>query len=190
MAPLDDLAASLRAVGDLIADVPRDQWSAPTPCAAWNVRELVDHMVLGHRLFSGILRREAAVEPGALDPESADVLGGDPAGAYRAAVADLLGAFRQPGVLEQVWQVPAGAVPGSAAVHLRAVEDLVHGWDLSRATGLELRVPDELVEPEVEFARSKLADVPPDRSPFAAPESVPATAPALDRLAGVLGRAP
>lgn len=38
-------------------------------------------------------------------------------------------------MLEEVFEVPAGRVPGVAAVHLRIVEELVHGWDLVRAIG-------------------------------------------------------
>jgi hypothetical protein len=41
VAPIDDLTAALGAVGDLVADVRQDQWSASTPCPEWDVRELV-----------------------------------------------------------------------------------------------------------------------------------------------------
>ncbi|WP_158882933.1 TIGR03086 family metal-binding protein [Amycolatopsis anabasis] len=188
-APVDGLATVLGATGDLVAAVRHDQWSSPTPCPEWTVRELVNHLVLGNRLFTGILRGEAAVPPGALDPKVRDALGDDPAATYRRAAAELLGAFRQPGVLERVFEVPVGPVPGIAAVHLRAVEELVHGWDLAQATGQQPRFPDDLVEQGLEFTRGKLADVPPDRSPFAPPRPVPGHASPLDRLAALLGRA-
>ncbi len=187
-APIDDLAATLGAVGDLVADVRYDQWNAPTPCPEWNVRELVTHMVIGNHLFTGILRGEAALAPGALDPTASDTLGDDPAATYQNAAENLLAAFRQPGVLEQVFQVPVGAVPGIAAVHLRAVEELVHGWDLAQATGQQPRFPDDTVERELEFTHGKLADVPPDQTPFAPPQPAPDHAPPLDRLAALLGR--
>ncbi|MER5391508.1 maleylpyruvate isomerase N-terminal domain-containing protein [Saccharopolyspora sp. NPDC002686] len=58
--PIDDLALVLTATGELVAGVQRDQWDAATPCTDWNVRELVSHMVIGHRLFNGILRGEVA----------------------------------------------------------------------------------------------------------------------------------
>lgn len=186
--PVDDLAAVFDVVGDLVAAVQNDQWGNATPCPEWDVRALVGHMVLGNRLFAGILRGEAAVVPGALDPRAHDVLGTDPVAAYRDAAKDLLVAFRGPGVLDRMFQVPAGLVPGIAALHLRVVEDLVHGWDLARATGQEIRIPDELVERALGFTRAKLADVPPDRSPFAPATTVPDNAAPLDRLAALLGR--
>ncbi|MFD2466215.1 TIGR03086 family metal-binding protein [Amycolatopsis silviterrae] len=183
MNPVDDLAAVLESTGELVAGVSR--WDAPTPCPEWTVRELVNHLVLGHRLFTGALRGEAG---GSLDPRAADVLGDDPVAAYREAVAGLLAAFRQPGALERVVEVPAGTVPGIVAVHLRIVEELVHGWDLARATGQEPKFEDSLVEREIAFSTAKLGDLPPERSPFAPPVPVAESAPPLDRLVALLGR--
>ena len=188
--PIDDLATVLTATAKLVAAVNRDQWSAATPCQEWNVRELVNHMVIGHRLFTGILRGEAAVTPGALDPTSGDTLGDDPTATYQAATEHLLTAFRRPGVLEQVFEVPAGTVPGSAAAHLRAVDELVHGWDLALATGQHPRFPDDIVERELEFTRLALGQLPPGQSPFAPAQPVADAAPPLDRLSALLGRSP
>lgn len=188
-ASVDELATTLGTVGDLIAGIREDQWHAPTPCPEWNVRQLVNHMVMGNRLFASILRGEAVVQPEALDPEAGDQLGGSPEAAYRESVQDLVAAFRRQGVLDQLFQVPVGTVPGIAALHLRMVEDLVHGWDVARATDQQLRIPDEIVQQEWEFSRDKLADVPPDRSPFAPSQPVPEHASPLDGLAALLGRA-
>ena len=187
--PVEDLRAVLGTVADLIDGVGPGEWNNPTPCPEWEVRDLVNHMVLGHRLFTGILRGEATVAPGALDPAAADLLSDDPAASYRAAAEGLLLAFGQPGVLEQDFHVPVGRVPGFAAVHLRAVEELAHGWDLAQATDQQPRFPDAVVERQLEFTRDKLADVPPDQSPFAPPQPVPEHSPPLDRLAALLGRA-
>lgn len=94
----------------------------------------------------------------------------------------------QPGVLERVFTVPFGTVPGMVALHLRITEVLVHGWDLSRAIGELASFPDDLAEQELTFGRGKLADVPSDRSPFAPPQPLAEDAPAIDRLAALLGR--
>lgn len=186
--PVEDLAAATRAAGDLVADVRHEQWGAPTPCPEWNVRELVNHVVSGTRLFTGILRGDAIVGPDALDPKAGDTLGDNPASAYRKAAEELLAAFRQPGVLEQFFDVPVGTVPGVVALHLRTVEELVHGWDLAQATGQQTRFGDDTVERAIEFSLGKLADVPPERSPFAPPQPVLDHAPPLDRLVAMLGR--
>ncbi|MEV0259000.1 TIGR03086 family metal-binding protein [Streptomyces sp. NPDC050732] len=187
-APIDDLATVLDAVGDLIADVPRDRWNAPTPCPQWNVRELVNHMVIGNRLFADILHGQASATPGALDPKTSDALGSDPLDAHRSSADAMVAAFRQPGALEQIFRVPAGTVPGIAALHLRTTEALVHGWDLAQATDQQPRFPNTIVERELASTRSKLADVPPERTPFGSPQPAPHDAPPLTRLAALLGR--
>ncbi|MFF7244368.1 TIGR03086 family metal-binding protein [Embleya sp. NPDC008237] len=186
---LTDLAVVLEVVGDLVADVREDQWGAPTPCPEWDVRALVDHLVLGSRLFTAVLRGASGAAPDALDPTAArNTLGDPPATAYRDAAEHLLSAFGQPDVPTRLFHVPAGVVPGIAAVHLRTVEELVHGWDLARATGRQLRFPDDIVERELAFTRDRLADLPPGRAPFAPPQPSPDDAPPLDRLAALLGR--
>lgn len=154
----------------------------------WHLRELVNHMVIGNQLCIGILRGEKSVSSSVLDPKVEDAIGDDPAGSYRAVTEELLAAFREPGVLEQIFEVPVDAVPGIAAVHVRAVEDLTHGWDIARATGQRCRFAGDIVEREIEFCREKLADVPPDQSPFGPPQPVADDAPAIDRLAALLGR--
>jgi len=40
---VDQLQAALAHAGDLIADIRPEQWTARTPCEAWDVRELVSH---------------------------------------------------------------------------------------------------------------------------------------------------
>ena len=69
-------------------------------------------------------------------------------------------------------------------------ELLVHGWDLSRATGLPFPVPDDLAEGELAFSRPMLERVPAGRRSFAPAQPVGEDAPAIDRLVALLGRSP
>ncbi|WP_033296224.1 TIGR03086 family metal-binding protein [Amycolatopsis jejuensis] len=188
MNPVDHLATVLDSTAALVAAVPPDRWTAPTPCPEWNARELVGHVVLGNRLFADVLRGSG--EAHSLDPKQADVLGDDPAATYRRAADALVAAFRLPGALDRVIRVPAGEVPGIAALHLRIVEEVTHGWDLAEATGQQPKYPDDVVAPEVAFTRAKLADVPPGRSPFAPAVPVADDAPPLHQLVALLGRTP
>jgi uncharacterized protein (TIGR03086 family) len=189
-ASINGLAQALDATGALVAGVRNNQWSNPTPCPQWNVRALVNHLVLGNRRSASTLRGEE-LSPSSAGRQSPDVdtLGDDPVQAYRDAGAALLTAFSQPGVLEGVFQVPAGRVPGAVMLHLRITELLIHGWDLARATGQTAHLPDDLAEEELAFARSPLApDVPRTGQPFGPVQSVADDAPAIDRLAAYLGR--
>jgi uncharacterized protein (TIGR03086 family) len=146
------------------------------------VREVVQHLVAGNQLFA----RALAGDPSPTEvPEVA--AGGWPS-TYDASADALLAAFSAPGVLERVVTVPFGSVPGAVALHLRLVENLVHGWDLARATGQQPQHDDAVAEAALAFTLARLGDVPAGRSPFAPPQPAPDDSPAIDRLAAALGR--
>jgi uncharacterized protein (TIGR03086 family) len=188
---LDPLATALDGTGQLVAAVTAEQWDLPTPCSDWTVRQLVNHVVGGNRLFTRVLHGEPLPPRDQLGRRAAeDQLGDDPAGAYDASAGELLAALRAPGVLQRTWTVPAATLPGPAVVHLRTVEILVHGWDLAHAIGRPMPFPDELAAGELAFSRDLLGRLPEGRSPFAASSPVADDAPAVDRLAALLGRAP
>lgn len=176
----DRLATALDGAGHLVAAVAAEQWDLATPCTDWTVRQLVAHLVGGNRLTARVLRGEPTGPP--------DPLGDDPAAAYRASADELLVAFRRPGVLEGTYTLPAGTLPGPAVAHLRIVETLVHGWDLARAIGRPPPFPDDLADGELAFSRDLLGRLPEGRRPFAPPRPVAEHAPAIDRLAALLGR--
>lgn len=184
------LATALEDAGQLVAAVGPGEWDRPTPCTDWTVRGLVDHLVAGNRLFTRVLDADP-VPPDDLPRFLAeDHLGDDPAAAFRASADDLLAAFEAPEVLQRTHTVPAGTLPGPAVVHLRTIETLVHGWDLARALGRRPPFPDELAEAELEVARELLGRLPEGRRAFAPPQPVTDAAPAIDRLAALLGRTP
>ena len=177
--PSDQLSRALDATRALVEGVRPDQWDA-TALPGWTVRDLVEHLVAGTRLVSARLLDRPEDEP----PD-------DLAAAYRQAGDALLEAFAEPGVFERMVTVPAGTVPGAVALHLRLTELLVHGWDLARATGQPTTgLPDDVAEQELAFSRIQIGRIPPDRSPFAPSEPVADDAPAVDRLAALLGRRP
>jgi uncharacterized protein (TIGR03086 family) len=185
------LATALDGTGRLIDTIPDAQWQLPTPCPDWTVRQLVNHLVGGNRLFTRVLRGTPLPPVQELGRRGAeDQLGEDAAGAFRSSADQMLAAFGEPGVLERTHTVPAATLPGPAVVHLRTVETLVHGWDLARATSQPAPFPDELVEEELTFSRELLARLPEGRRPFGPSRAVADGAPAIDRLAALLGRAP
>lgn len=180
--PIDELADAVAQTADLVDGIRDEQWELPTPCAKWSVRELVDHLVLGHRVFAhGLL--------GGTDPASAaGPVEGERGPAYRTSAADMLAAFRSPGALERPIVIPFGTVPGSLALHLRLVEALVHGWDVARATGQPLRGDEGLAERALERSRPMLSQLPPGRQPFGPSRPASQSRSAVERLAALLGR--
>jgi uncharacterized protein (TIGR03086 family) len=168
-------------MGDLIDRIAAGQWMAPTPCAEWNVRDLVNHLV-GMNLVL-----VALFEGGPMPERGADRLGADPAGAYRRSAAALQAAAARPGVLERSQATPVGVATGAERLQWRIADLLVHGWDLAQATGVVAELPDDLVEQALTFARAQLPGQP-RAGRFADPRPIPDNAPAIDRLAAFTGR--
>lgn len=188
--PVDDLAAACAAVQRVVSGVRAEQWDAPTPCTEWNVREVVNHVVMGSRLVASVLRGDVTEPPRNLDPTAEDALGTDPAESYRDASADLIAEFREPGALDRTIPIPAGTVPGVVAVQIRIVDDLVHGWDVARATGQPTGYPDEVVARALTFSEENLSGLGSEGGPFAPSRTIAGDAPPIDRLVALLGRDP
>ncbi|MFG2985465.1 TIGR03086 family metal-binding protein [Streptomyces sp. NPDC048258] len=178
---VEDLARACEAVGDLIAEVRPEQWKAPTPCAEWTVREVVDHLVGMDLVFA------AMIEGGPMPERGADRLGDDPAGAHRSSSASLRAAFSRPGVLERSYRGALGSATGAERLQIRLYDLLAHGWDIAQAAGIPARLPEDLAEQALAFVRVQLSTQS-RAGRFAEPQPVEETAPAIDRLAAFLGR--
>ncbi|SEL83386.1 TIGR03086 family metal-binding protein [Rhodococcus maanshanensis] len=187
-ATIDDLALALDATATLVAGVAVDQWSAPTPCTGWSVRDVVNHVTAGNHLYASSLRGRPL--PVTIVGAPPDLLGPDPAGSFRASADALVHAFALPGALDQQITLPMGQVPAVQALNMRVTEMLGHGWDLARASGQAPHYPDAVVEDQIAFSRALLPNLPAGRTPFAPSRPVPVDAPPLDRLAALLGRTP
>jgi uncharacterized protein (TIGR03086 family) len=178
---IDDLARASAAMSDLVDGIAADQWTAPTPCAEWSVRDLVGHLVGLNLVFVAMLA-------GSPPPERrADRLGADPAGAYRRSAAALQAAAALPGILERSQATPLGVATGAERLRWRIADLLVHGWDLGQATGTRAELPDDLVEQALTFVRAELPGQP-RVGRFGDPQPISDNAPAIDRLAAFTGR--
>jgi uncharacterized protein (TIGR03086 family) len=180
---LDDLRAAIAGAETIVAGISAGQWGAPTPCTDVDVRALVNHLVTGNLHFASLIS-------GLPVPDGdEDHLGTEPAGAFRAAAASLTTALGAPGVLDRTYRLPIGQVPGLGLIEIRLIEHLGHGWDLAKATEQPVPFPDGLAERGLDIARRLLGNRGADGlAAFGAEVEVPARAPAIDRLAGFLGR--
>jgi uncharacterized protein (TIGR03086 family) len=178
---VDRLARASAVTGDLIDGIAADQWTSPTPCTEWNVRDLVNHLVGMNLVFVALIEESPIPERGA------DRLGADPAGAYRRSAAALQAAAGRPGVLERSQATPVGVATGVERLQWRIADLLAHGWDLIQATGVSAEIPDDLVEQALTFVRAQLPGQP-RAGRFADPQPIRDNAPAIDRLAAFTGR--
>jgi uncharacterized protein (TIGR03086 family) len=163
------------------------QWAAPTPCAAWDVRALVNHVVGANRRYTMLLHGATAGEVDAT--RTADHLGDDPIASFVATATELNAALREPGAMARTAQHPAGERTGAQLLEMRLLDVAVHTWDLARAIGA-----DEALDPDVVAFALTLQDTfeaGRERGSFAPPQAdTPPDCSAQARLLHLAGRQP
>ncbi len=173
-------------VVDVIGSIRPDQLANPTPCEGWTIRDLLNHMIGGATAFAAGFRGEALPDMSGPMP---DLAGDDPAAAFNAAIAAFAEATARPGALDRVLETPIGAVPGREFLRFVALDGLVHGWDLTRATGQTYAPDDEIVAVVEDFAVGFIAPALRNVA-FGNEVESSATATRIDRLAAFTGRQP
>jgi uncharacterized protein (TIGR03086 family) len=159
---LDKGRAMLRAA---VAMVPADGWQRPTPCADWNVTQVLQHAALDQRVWatglagtqmpgenpfapSGQLGTEPlAYADAALDASAPAwaALGGDvPAG--DAGHSGSSGTVPTP--------LPQGPMAPAAAAGAAALDAAIHAWDIAMATGQGSPLTPELARALTPVAQS------------------------------------
>ena len=144
---MGDIAAlhrrALDATRRVVAGVTGPQWALPTPCADWDVRALVKHLVSGNLGAAERARGRTIAEVG--DALDGDLLGEAPLDAYDRSSAAAAAAFAAPGALDAPCAVSYGPVPGAVYAGHRFIDVLIHGWDLAVATGQDRALDPDLV---------------------------------------------
>lgn len=82
-----------------------------------------------------------------------------------------------------------GGLPRAVLANMALTDLVAHGWDLSRATGLDWEVEEETAAVLAAFA-ARMAPKGREQGAFGAEVAVPDDAPALDRFLGLIGRDP
>ena len=118
---------------------------AATPCDDWQVRDLLNHMLDTQRYFVSAARGEDASPPG---PKPPSLLTKDPAGDFEQGRQEFLQVFGQDGVIEKT----------GPSLGIAFADQLLHGWDLARATEQDATMPDGLAEAAYEAIHGKFTD--------------------------------
>jgi uncharacterized protein (TIGR03086 family) len=140
----DLLERAVPAVTGLVAGVRDEQLPQATPCAEFQVRDLLNHLlqvVRNSQLVAG--RKE--VDWGV----TADALTGDWRAAFAASAHDMITAWSDPAVLDGV--SPGMGLPQRTLGLMMVVDMVVHGWDLALATGQRYEVDEALLAATAEF---------------------------------------
>jgi uncharacterized protein (TIGR03086 family) len=161
-----------------------DDLDAPTPCAEFDVRALVAHLLTWGPSLAGAGRGESV-------PPLEDVrVGDDWAERVEERVADVAAAWADDSAWEGTThmggptEMPADLIGGMVLAEL-----LVHGWDLGRASGQRPEWDDDVLEFALDEV-AKTADQGRAMGVYGAEVVVPDGASTLDRVLGLTGRDP
>ena len=178
---------ALDGFGKRLEAVTEKQWTAETPCADWDVKTLVNHVVGELLWVPSVLNSKTMEEVG--DRFDGDVLGEEPRAVWVSASAEALAAASQPGAQERITHLSFGDFPGSLYLGQITSDLMIHSWDLARAIGADDRFDaglakfvDGFLTPQVDAWRAAGA--------FGPAATAGPNASAQDRLIAATGRSP
>jgi len=182
-ARLDPLTAHRRAqeaFAGILAEVTSAQLGDPTPCPAWTVLDLIDHVIGGnHRVAQRAGKQEQA-------PPRPETLGE----AHRLSAVAANDTFASPAAMTAVFDLPVGPVPGKIFIRMRTTDVLAHAWDLAVALGQPTNLDTELAAQVLAATRQHLGpEFRGPGKPFGEEQPCPGDRPPADQLAAFLGRA-
>ncbi|AKU16970.1 maleylpyruvate isomerase family mycothiol-dependent enzyme [Luteipulveratus mongoliensis] len=134
------LAGVLRTMQGVVDGMGPDDLGRVTPCAEYDVRRLVEHIVGWQQVFAA---SAAGLEPPLADGSPTYVASEDVSVDQRAASLALLESLESAGpTLTMPYR---GETPTSVLVDELIAESVIHTWDLATSLGLEIAFEHEAV---------------------------------------------
>jgi uncharacterized protein (TIGR03086 family) len=134
----EEVAEASAVLADVLAQVGSADWVAPTPCTAWSVSQVLNHVVATLTKFSLFAEGRTA----APRTPSGDMLSPDPLTAFAAARERARTAWAdvEP---ERRCRLPFGEFSAREAAAIAAFDVLLHAWDIAQGIGVPVRSPSE-----------------------------------------------
>jgi uncharacterized protein (TIGR03086 family) len=170
-----------------VANVSPAQFGLSTPDTEWDVRTLLNHLILWTSYSMEARAHGESVGQELMDRDFAGEE--DFAGAYRAQLDRALAAWSDPAAWERELNVMGSQTPAADVAALLIAELVLHGWDLAAATGQRYEVGTAAAEAALAAVTAN-ADLFRQYKGFADPVDVPPAATALDRVLALSGRDP
>lgn len=168
-----------------VRQVRPEQWHDATPCAEWDVRQLVNHVVV-EQLWAPLLLNGATVDDVG-DRFDGDQLGDDPVTTWVSAAAAAREAFAAPGALRRSVELSYGRRPAAGYCQEMTMDLTVHAWDLARAIGADEQLDADLVSGVLAFIEPQVDQLV-GTGLFAPPVEVGDDPDTQTRLLALLGR--
>lgn len=182
-----EMAAAAAETIKVVNGVRPEQFGDPTPCTEWDVRTLLNHIILWtahsaeQRAYGGSVAEELMNKDFAASPGfAAD---------YAAQASKALNAWSDPAAWERDLGVMGSPMPAADVAALLIAEYVLHGWDLATATGQRYHCDDAVAAVVLDTVRAQ-GDLFRQYKGFADAVDVPADASAYDKALAESGRKP
>jgi uncharacterized protein (TIGR03086 family) len=183
---------ALEITGSIVNQVKVSQLGLRTPCAEWNLAQLLAHMVGQNYGFAAAAEGETSD----LTVWAERPVGDDPGRDFAASAAAVTAAFDPDATLErELWlpEIRDGQLfSAPQAIGFHFLDYVVHGWDVAAAIGIRADFDDDLLEALLPMAERvpggagrerKGASFQPSRDPVTDGST-------LDQVLILLGRSP
>lgn len=185
-----DLGPAARRLAELVASIKDDELGNPTPCPAYTLGDLVEHVGGLALAFAAAANKDRNEYNEGQPSGDAARLGADWRTRIPRDLAALAETWRQPGACTGMTRIAGGDSPAEVVGLVAADELVVHGWDVARALGQPYDAEPELIEASRSFLvmfASPDAPSGPDVA-FGPSREVPGDAPPLDHVLALAGR--
>ncbi len=174
--------------GSVVDRMPPNAWSEASPCDGWTALDVLGH--LGSAIGFGVAILEGRTYEWPTFDRPADLVVGAPA-AYWAAIATPARAAVEGADLEATRETPMGVRTVGEGLAFPAIDLFVHAWDIGRAGGIGVEVPDDVIA----FAHGYIDPLPEERvrgagRAFGPPVVAPADATPTESFIAWTGRSP
>jgi uncharacterized protein (TIGR03086 family) len=182
-----EMAASAAEAARVVCGVSSDRLSAATPCTDWDLRTLLNHMILwtaysaerrarDEQVPDDLMSKDFVAEPG----YAAD---------YAAQLDKAVAAWSDPAAWQRNLNVMGTPTPAADVAALLIAEMVLHGWDAAQASGQDYACRDDVAAAVLRAVEAN-AELFRQYQGFADPIPVPASASVLDQALALSGRDP
>jgi len=174
----------------IVDGIEPTQLANPTPCDEWTVRDVLNHVTAGGRMFAIAAESGAVPDDQLVELITGDNLGDDYRGSFRSAADQAIVAFSAPGVLDKMVVLPFGEMPAGVALNIAIFDVTTHTWDLAVGSGQSTELDPEVLEAAYAIAQQMLSDEMRASGLFGPEVAIDEGAPTQAKLAALCGRTP
>jgi uncharacterized protein (TIGR03086 family) len=187
-----DLRPAAQRLAELVARTRNEDLGRPTPCPAYKVGDLIDHVGGMARAFANAARKAGGPYAEQSPAGDAAWLPADWRSAIPQDLVAVAAAWASPDAWTGMTRIAGSDGPAEIIGLSLADELVVHGWDLARATGQAYDCEPEVLDAAEGFLVMVTSPDAPDGPdvPFGPSRPLPDDACSLDRVIALAGREP